>query len=127
MSTGPSPIRLIADIGPVKGASNPDLMCGLSAKNAQMVVPANPGSVFSVQWSGGDGVSKVRWSGLCYGDVLRARYLWMVLGGQCPAAYNTSEEVSVPSKLPVTRRIGSNSRPLNKLAASGDFVLIVSS
>lgn len=33
-------------------------MCGLSAKNAEMVVPANPGSVFSVQWSGGDGISK---------------------------------------------------------------------
>ncbi|GJE89425.1 glycoside hydrolase family 61 protein [Phanerochaete sordida] len=55
---GPSPIRLISDIGPVKGATNPDIVCGLSAQKAEMVVPANPGSVFSVQWSGGDGVSK---------------------------------------------------------------------
>ena len=59
-SAGPSPIRLIADISPVKGATNPDIVCGLSAQKAEMVVPANPGSVFSVQWSGGDGVSKVR-------------------------------------------------------------------
>ena len=56
---GPSPIRLVSDIGPVKGATNPDIICGLSAQNAEMVVNANPGSVFSVQWSGGDGVSKV--------------------------------------------------------------------
>ena len=56
---GPSPIRLIDDIGPVKGANNTDLMCGLGAQKAQMVVPANPGSKFSVQWSGGDGVSNV--------------------------------------------------------------------
>lgn len=55
---GPSPIRLIADISPVKGATNPDIVCGLSAQKAEMVVPANPGSVFSVQWSGGDGISK---------------------------------------------------------------------
>ncbi|KAI0344324.1 hypothetical protein BDW22DRAFT_1355695 [Trametopsis cervina] len=52
---GPSPIRLVDDIGPVKGSNNPDLMCGLSAAKAEMVVPANPGSVFSVQWSGGGG------------------------------------------------------------------------
>ncbi|KIP01552.1 glycoside hydrolase family 61 protein [Phlebiopsis gigantea 11061_1 CR5-6] len=55
---GPSPIRLVSDIGPVKGATNPDIICGLSAQNAEMVVNANPGSVFSIQWSGGDGVSK---------------------------------------------------------------------
>ena len=58
-SLGPSPIRLISDIGPVKGADNPDIVCGLSAQYAEMIVNANPGSVFSVQWSGGDGVSKV--------------------------------------------------------------------
>lgn len=43
----------------MKGATNPDIICGLSAQNAEMVVNANPGSVFSIQWSGGDGVSKV--------------------------------------------------------------------
>ena len=59
-AAGPSPIRLVSDIGPVKGASNTDLICGLSAKNAELVVPASPGSVFSVQWSGGDGIDKVR-------------------------------------------------------------------
>ncbi|TCD66356.1 hypothetical protein EIP91_001462 [Steccherinum ochraceum] len=52
---GPSPIRLIDDIGPVKGSSNKDLICGLSAQNAEMVVPANPGSTVSFQWSGGGG------------------------------------------------------------------------
>ncbi|KAJ3551901.1 hypothetical protein NM688_g4443 [Phlebia brevispora] len=51
-SKGPSPIRQISDINPVKGSSNPDLMCGLSAQKAELVVPANPGSVFSVQWVG---------------------------------------------------------------------------
>ncbi|KAF8269944.1 glycoside hydrolase, partial [Lactarius quietus] len=45
-----SPIRQIADIGPVKGATNPDMNCGLSAKLASMVVPANPGSVMEFYW-----------------------------------------------------------------------------
>ena len=49
----------IVDIGPVKGASNPDLNCGLGAALAGMVVPANPGSVLSILWSGGDGTSNV--------------------------------------------------------------------
>lgn len=53
--SAPSPIRLINDIGPVKGASNDDLMCGLSAQKAEMVVPANPGSKVSFQWVGGGG------------------------------------------------------------------------
>ncbi|THH28726.1 hypothetical protein EUX98_g5466 [Antrodiella citrinella] len=52
---GPSPIRLVDDIGPVKGSSNTDLICGLSAQNAAMVVPANPGSTVTFQWSGGAG------------------------------------------------------------------------
>ena len=52
---GPSPIRLVNDIGPVKGADNNDLMCGLSAQKAEMVVPANPGSKVSFQWVGGGG------------------------------------------------------------------------
>ncbi|KAI0697469.1 glycosyl hydrolase family 61-domain-containing protein [Cytidiella melzeri] len=52
---GPSPIRLVDDIGPVKGASNPDIICGLNATKAEMVVPANPGSVVSIQWVGGAG------------------------------------------------------------------------
>ena len=51
---------MIADIGPVKGADNPDIVCGLSAQTARMVVSANPGSVFSVQWSGGNGDENVR-------------------------------------------------------------------
>ena len=58
-NAGPSPIRLVDDIGPVKGSSNKDLICGLSAQNAEMVVPANPGSTVSFQWSGGGG-QKVR-------------------------------------------------------------------
>lgn len=52
---GPSPVRLVDDIGPVKGSSNPDLNCGLSAQLAAMVVPANPGSNVTFQWSGGQG------------------------------------------------------------------------
>ncbi|KAI9452113.1 glycosyl hydrolase family 61-domain-containing protein [Lactarius psammicola] len=45
-----SPIRQIADIGPVKGANNPDLTCGLSAQLATQVAPANPGSVLEFFW-----------------------------------------------------------------------------
>jgi Auxiliary Activity family 9 (formerly GH61) len=45
-----SPIRQIGDIGPVKGASNPYLNCGLAAQLATMVVPANPGSVVEFYW-----------------------------------------------------------------------------
>ncbi|OJT15637.1 Endoglucanase-7 [Trametes pubescens] len=52
---GPSPIRLISDISPVKGASNPDINCGLNAQLAELVVPANPGSSVEFQWSGGAG------------------------------------------------------------------------
>lgn len=59
MLAGPSPIRLVDDIGPVKGASKSDLNCGLGAALAEMVVPANPGSVLSILWSGGDGTSNV--------------------------------------------------------------------
>ena len=56
-----SPIRQINDIGPVKGASNPDLICGLSAQLASMVVPANPGSAMKFYWGDpqGEGVSRV--------------------------------------------------------------------
>ncbi|KAI0816878.1 glycosyl hydrolase family 61-domain-containing protein [Trametes gibbosa] len=52
---GPSPIRLVSDISPVKGASNPDLNCGLNAQLAELVAPANPGSTVEFQWSGGAG------------------------------------------------------------------------
>ncbi|EJF58529.1 hypothetical protein DICSQDRAFT_110054 [Dichomitus squalens LYAD-421 SS1] len=52
---GPSPIRLVSDISPVKGATNKDLFCGLNAALAEMVVPANPGSNVTFQWSGGAG------------------------------------------------------------------------
>jgi hypothetical protein len=45
-----SPIRQVADIGPVKGTSNPDLNCGLAAQLATMEVPANPGSVVEFRW-----------------------------------------------------------------------------
>ena len=53
-----SPNRQIYDIGPVMGASNPDLNCGLSAP---MVVPADPGSATEFYWgsSTGTDVSRV--------------------------------------------------------------------
>jgi hypothetical protein len=49
-----SPIRQISDISPVKGANNPSLNCGLNAKLATMVVPANPGSVVGFWWGDPD-------------------------------------------------------------------------
>ena len=56
----PSPIRQIYDISPVKGASNPDLNCGMSAQLASLVVPANPGSSMEFYWGdpGGELVSR---------------------------------------------------------------------
>ncbi|EMD35749.1 glycoside hydrolase family 61 protein [Gelatoporia subvermispora B] len=53
--TGPSPIRLISTIDPVKGADNPNLSCGQNAQNAALVVPANPASAVTFAWSGGPG------------------------------------------------------------------------
>ncbi|OCH88830.1 hypothetical protein OBBRIDRAFT_794851 [Obba rivulosa] len=50
---GSSPIRMVADISPVKGTTNPDLTCGLSAQAAALTVPANPGSNITFQWEGG--------------------------------------------------------------------------
>lgn len=50
----PSIIRQVNDVGPVKGANNPDIVCGLSAKNAALVADANPGSTITFDWRGGD-------------------------------------------------------------------------
>ncbi|KAI1789111.1 glycosyl hydrolase family 61-domain-containing protein [Ganoderma leucocontextum] len=50
-----SPIRLIDDIDPVKGASNPNLSCGQNAQNAALVAPANPGSQVAFSWASGNG------------------------------------------------------------------------
>jgi hypothetical protein len=47
-------IREINDINPVKGATNPDLNCGHSAKLASEVVDASPGSVLKFAWVNGD-------------------------------------------------------------------------
>lgn len=71
-----SPIRQIYDIGPVKGADNPDVNCGQSAQLASMVVPANPGSSMEFYWGdpGGENVSRA--SHLACGSFLtyHARY-----------------------------------------------------
>ncbi|KAI0739448.1 glycoside hydrolase [Daedaleopsis nitida] len=45
-----SPIRMVSDIGPVKGATNPDITCGLSAQKAAIVADAQPGSTVSLMW-----------------------------------------------------------------------------
>ncbi|KAH9847102.1 glycosyl hydrolase family 61-domain-containing protein [Lenzites betulinus] len=54
-ATGDSPIRLIDDIDPVKGADNPNLSCGQNAQIAAQVVPANPGSTVTFAWASGNG------------------------------------------------------------------------
>ena len=54
-----SPIRLVDDIIPVKGASNPDLNCGIRAQKAQMVVDVDPGSEISFGWVSGDNETPV--------------------------------------------------------------------
>ncbi|EIM92983.1 uncharacterized protein STEHIDRAFT_47129 [Stereum hirsutum FP-91666 SS1] len=48
-----SPIRQISSNGPVKGASNPDLNCGLDAQLASEVADANSGSTVVFQWTDG--------------------------------------------------------------------------
>ncbi|KAF8512314.1 glycoside hydrolase family 61 protein [Hysterangium stoloniferum] len=53
-SNNPSPIRVIDDITPVKGATNRAVNCGKNAKIAAQVVPANPGSVVAFDWASGD-------------------------------------------------------------------------
>lgn len=53
-----SPIRQISSNGPVKGASNPDLNCGLDAQLASEVADANSGSTVVFQWT--DGPDNVR-------------------------------------------------------------------
>lgn len=63
-NNAPSPIRQIADIGPVKGASNPDINCGLSAQLASLVVPANPGSSMEFYWGNPSGGNVSRTSHL---------------------------------------------------------------
>lgn len=50
----PSPIRVIDDITPVKGANNRDVNCGKNAVIASMVAPAHPGSVVSFDWHSGE-------------------------------------------------------------------------
>ena len=55
-----SPIRQISDIGPVKGADNPSMNCGLNAQLATQVVPANPGSVMEFYWGNPNGANVSR-------------------------------------------------------------------
>ena len=63
ISAAPSPIRLIDDISPVKGANNTNLSCGQNAALAQVVADAKPGSVVSFSWMGGNN-EKVH---ICFG------------------------------------------------------------
>ncbi|THU75964.1 hypothetical protein K435DRAFT_787429 [Dendrothele bispora CBS 962.96] len=52
-TANPSIVRQVSDIGPVKGADNPDLFCGLGSKVASDVADANPGDTIGVKWVGG--------------------------------------------------------------------------
>lgn len=51
---GPSPIRLIDDVSPVKGTSNSNLSCGQNAVAAELVAMANPGSTIAFSWESGE-------------------------------------------------------------------------
>ncbi len=50
-----SPVRLIDDISPVKGATNKNLNCGQNAQKAALVADANPGSNLTFSWFAGGG------------------------------------------------------------------------
>lgn len=56
-----SPIRVINDITPVKGATNRAVNCGKDAQIAAEVAPANPGSVVAFDWASGTGGSVSRY------------------------------------------------------------------
>ncbi|EIN03477.1 hypothetical protein PUNSTDRAFT_94036 [Punctularia strigosozonata HHB-11173 SS5] len=49
-----SPIRRIDDPSPIKGAANAAVNCGKNAAIAPVVAPANPGSMLTFDWAGGD-------------------------------------------------------------------------
>jgi hypothetical protein len=49
-----NPIRLINDITPVKGATNPDVTCGKGAQPAGLTVDAKPGSSMGFLWKNGE-------------------------------------------------------------------------
>ncbi|KAF9269756.1 hypothetical protein L218DRAFT_850422 [Marasmius fiardii PR-910] len=50
-----SPIKQLTDVGPNKGANNPNITCGHGAKPAALVVDAMPGDKMSFDWRDGDG------------------------------------------------------------------------
>lgn len=64
-ATNPSIVRQIDDVSPVKGATNPEVNCGHAATLASDVANANPGSVVTFSWKGGDG-SNVSSKSLAY-------------------------------------------------------------
>ena len=49
------PIRAVNTIDPVKGASNPNILCGPGAKATAQYADTKPGSEVEVQWVGGGG------------------------------------------------------------------------
>lgn len=49
--TKSSVIRRVSSNNPVKGATNPDINCGLDATAASDVATANPGSVLTFDWN----------------------------------------------------------------------------
>ncbi|KAL1747209.1 glycoside hydrolase family 61 protein [Schizophyllum fasciatum] len=54
-TAGKFAIRAVNTINPVKGAKNPDILCGPGAKAASEHAAARPGSAIEVQWVGGGG------------------------------------------------------------------------
>jgi hypothetical protein len=52
--TGPSGIRKVDDVVPIKGAKNPDVECGIKAQPASLVLSANPGDAMTFDWRGAD-------------------------------------------------------------------------
>lgn len=65
-----TPIRLRGDgdVGPVLGATNPALLCGLKAAVAKETALADPGSILSFSWKSGglEGVRSLVWSPVLY-------------------------------------------------------------
>lgn len=53
--SGSFAIRGINDINPVKGTSNPDMLCGHGAHPAALVADASPGSTIQFSWRNGEG------------------------------------------------------------------------
>ncbi|CUA72803.1 Endoglucanase-4 [Rhizoctonia solani] len=79
----PSPIRKVMSVYPVTNVSDPNINCGIGAKEAALVAAANPGDKVTIKWKG---ASTPNW-GHTMGPIMT--YLAQVPAGQTADKFNT--------------------------------------